>query len=204
MTVHAIEEERPPTPRPAKRRWDVLRRFRRDQRGVTAIEFGLIGIPFFMLMFAILETALMFWTSQVLEEALTQTSRRLLTGEALTRYATGSAADKTAAFKTDLCANAPGLVDCDKLTVDVRSYASFANARTGTDESNPVSGGNLNVSGFGYTPPQPSQIVVVRAVLEYPVLLSGWNSALVNIGTDKRALVATMTFRTEPFPIPST
>lgn len=204
MTVHAIEEEHPQTPRPAGRRWRILRRFRRDQRGVTAIEFGLVGIPFFMLMFAILETALMFWTSQVLEEALSQTSRRLLTGEALTRYATGSAADKTAAFKTDLCANAPGLVDCDKLTVDVRSYSSFANARTGTDASNPVTGGNLNVSGFGYTAPQPSQIVVVRAVLEYPVLLSGWNSALVNIGSDKRALIATTTFRTEPFPIPST
>ena len=42
-------------------------RFRRDQRGVTAIEFGAVAAPFFALLFAIIETALTLWTTQVLE-----------------------------------------------------------------------------------------------------------------------------------------
>ncbi|WP_441490613.1 TadE/TadG family type IV pilus assembly protein [Bosea sp. 2RAB26] len=198
MTIHVTVRDSIRSRRERQRPWHVIKRFRSDEAGVTAVEFGFIGIPFLMLMFAILETALMFWTSQILEEAVSQTSRQLLTGEALTRYS-GSAAAKTEAFKRDLCNNAPGLMNCDNLTIDVRTYTSFATARTGTTGSNPVKGGALDTSGFGYADPQPSQILVVRAVLEYPVLVSSWNSALVNLGTDRRALIATTTFRTEPF-----
>lgn len=185
-----------------RQRWQPLRRFRRDQSGATIVEFAAVATPFFMLMFAIMETALMFWTNQVLEESLFQASRSILTGQAVTQYA--NAGTRTAEFRNAVCAEAPVLLPCDKLTIDVRSYASFAAAQTGTSASNPVSGGALNTAGFGYnSQPQPGQIVVVRAVLEYPVLLNQWNGSLVNIGDDKRAIVATTTFRTEPYTAPT-
>ncbi|TCR68675.1 hypothetical protein EV560_102504 [Bosea sp. BK604] len=154
-----------------------------------------------MLMMATFETALMFWTNQVLDEALTRTSRRLLTGEALARYA--NPATQAADFKRDLCANAPALINCDRLWIDVRAYTSFSDARTKTAASSPVSGGNLNVGGFGYSQPQAEQIVVARAVMEYPVLLTGWSGSLANIGSNKRAIVASTTFRAEPFNTPA-
>ncbi|HEV2556611.1 MAG TPA: TadE/TadG family type IV pilus assembly protein [Bosea sp. (in: a-proteobacteria)] len=191
-------------PVPARRaRFRLLTRFRRSQDGATAVEFAFISIPFLMLLTAILETALLFWTSQVLEEAVSQTSRRLLTGEALTRY-TGNAATNTQAFKNDVCANAPGLVDCSKLVIDVRTYSSFANAKNGTDGTNPISAGGLNTTGFGYSAPQPQQIVVVRAVLEYPLYFTYWSASLANIGSGRRGIVASATFRTEPFNAPAT
>ncbi len=189
---------------PARRtRFALLSRFRRSQEGATAVEFAFISIPFMMLLVAILETALVFWTSQVLEEAVSQTSRRLLTGEALSRY-TGSAAANTVAFRNDVCANSPGLVDCSKLIIDVRAYSSFSGAKTGVDGSNPITAGGLNTTGFGYTAPQPSQIVVVRAVLEYPLYFTYWSSSLANIGSGRRGIVASATFRTEPFNAPAT
>ena len=67
-----------PTDTPARPR-GLLRRFRRDQRGVTAVEFGMVATPFFALLFAIIETALVFWTTQVLETAVTNASRRVYT-----------------------------------------------------------------------------------------------------------------------------
>jgi Flp pilus assembly protein TadG len=45
------------------------RGFARDESGVTAIEFGLLALPFFSILGAILETSLVFLSGQVLESA---------------------------------------------------------------------------------------------------------------------------------------
>lgn len=185
------------------RRPHLLARFRRAQEGATAVEFGFIALPFLMLLAAIMETALMFWTSQVLEEAVSQTSRRLLTGESQTRYV-GTGPQNTTKFREDVCAVATTMVDCSKLVIDVRTYSSFAGAKTGVDGSNPISAGGLNTTGFGFNQPQPSQIVVVRAVLEYSLYFTQWSSSLANIGSGRRGIVASATFRTEPFNAPAT
>lgn len=188
-------------PRPASARFTlprVLRRFRRAQDGATAVEFGLVALPFFMLLAAIIEMALMLWTSQVLEEGVAQASRSLLTGQSQTLYK-GSAATNTDAFRNAVCASGTGLIDCTKLQIDVRSHTSFATAKTGTGSA--VSGGALNTAGFGYSQPQPNQIVVVRAVLEYPLFFTQWSSALADLTGGKRAIVASSAFRTEPFTI---
>lgn len=172
--------------------------FRRDERGATAVEFGLVAIPFFMLLAAIIEIAMMFWTTQVLEEALSQTARTLLTGQSQDIYKSGSAADKMQLFKTNVCNNAAfPLISCDKLFVDVKTYTTFGNASSGT--SSPVSGGAMNTSSFSFNQPQAGQIVVVRAALEYPLFFTEWSKALANIGTGKRGIIATAAFKAEPF-----
>src|SRR5687767_4432546 len=94
----STESNPPATPR--RRR--LLTRFRRSQDGATAIEFSLIALPFFLLFFAIVETVMMLWTNEVLEEAVSEASRRLLTGASHARYA-GSASSNTEAFKNDIC-----------------------------------------------------------------------------------------------------
>jgi Flp pilus assembly protein TadG len=179
----------------------LLRRFRRSQDGVVVVEFAMVAVPFFALLLAIFETALMFWTNQVLEESLSQASRSLFTGQSQYRYTAGSPAANAAKFRDDICALAPmGLIDCTKLSVDVRTYASFADAGTGTAASNPVAGGALNTTGFTYNQPQRNDIVVVRAVLDYKLFLTSWASAaLANIGPGRHGIVASMAFRAEPF-----
>lgn len=205
MTSPTTSSTKPTTDAPRIRTagFRLFSRFRRAQDGATAVEFAFISFPFLILLAAILETGMMFWTSQVLEEAVAQASRKLLTGESHARY-TGNAAANTIAFRNDVCAAAPGLVDCSKLTIDVRTYNSFANAKTGVDGSNPISAGGLNTTGFGYTQPQPSQIVVVRAVLEYSLYFTYWSSSLANIGSGRRGIIASATFRTEPYNAPTT
>lgn len=202
MTGHPITTpvETPLTEAPGAkrgRRWS-FRRFRRSQSGATAVEFGFVAMPFLMLLAAIVETALMFWTSEVLEEAVSAASRSLLTGQSQALYK-GDATTKTDAFKNAVCRNAPALIDCSKLKIDVRGYSSFGSATTGTSSSNPIQGGALDTTGFGYNQPAAEQIVVVRAVLEYTLVFTQWSSALANIGGGKRGIVASTTFRAEPF-----
>ena len=55
---------RPLLRQPPSEHW---RRFRRNRRGSAAVEFALVAPVFFALLFAIIETALMFFASQVLE-----------------------------------------------------------------------------------------------------------------------------------------
>ncbi|KRE11897.1 hypothetical protein ASE63_19315 [Bosea sp. Root381] len=181
-----------------RRRGRLISRFRRSQDGATAVEFAFIAFPFLFVLAAIFETALMFWTSQVLDEAVSRTSRQLLTGEANNRF-TGNPAANTAAFRNEICAEARILVDCSKVTIDVRSFSSFGDAKSGVDASNPISAGGLNTTGFGFNQPQAEQIVVVRAVLEYRLIFTLWSESLVNIGSGRRGIVATTAFRTEPF-----
>ena len=45
----------------------ALRRFRRNRRGSAAVEFALVAPVFFALLFAIIETAIVFFAGQVLE-----------------------------------------------------------------------------------------------------------------------------------------
>lgn len=179
----------------------LLRRFRRSQDGAAAVEFAFAAVPFFALLFAIFETALMFWTSQILEESLSQTSRTLITGQSRTLYTGSTSAVNQTKFRDNVCARAPiGLIDCSKLYIDVRVYNSFAAATSGTSGSNPLAGGSLNTTSFGYTQPQSNDIVVVRAVLDYKLFLTGWASTgLANIGSGRRGIVVSMAFRAEPF-----
>jgi Flp pilus assembly protein TadG len=167
----------------------VFRRFRHNNDGATAVEFGLVATPFFMLMMAIFELAMLF-----------QSSRVILTGEAMTLYPNPATA--VAAFKSDVCTRLTLVSNCNtRLSVDVRTYTSFATATA----NQPVSGGVLDTSGFGYQPILPNQIAVVRAVLSYPIVLSSWNKVFSDLANGERALMATLAFRAEPFcPPPGT
>lgn len=178
--------------------------FSGNQSGATAVEFGLVAMPFLLVVFTIIETALMLWTNQVLEDAVTQASRTLLTGESVAIYSTPSnplphaAKTSTEAFRREVCAQAPALVDCEKLRVDVRSYATPAEAQADIAKRNPLSGTTLNTSDFSYNQPGTRQIVVVRAALRYSLYVTGWTNSLADIDGGERAIMAIATFRSEP------
>ena len=54
---------------------NALRRFHRNRRGVAAVEFALVAPLFFGLLFAIIEIAMMFFASQVLETVTIRRAR---------------------------------------------------------------------------------------------------------------------------------
>jgi Flp pilus assembly protein TadG len=171
------------------------RRFRRDEKGATAVEFGLISVPFFMLLMSTVEMALMLWTSQQMEEAVFQGSRSMLTGDSRTIYSNPATAQT--AFRDALCANMTLISSCPaRLKVDVQTFASFATATS----NSAITAGAINTAAFGFQPATPSTIVVVRAVLSYPLTMSSWSQAFANLANGERALMANIAFRTEPFP----
>ena len=73
----------------------ALRRFRRNRRGSAAVEFALVAPVFFALLFAIIETAIVFFAGQVLETVTQDSARMIMTGQAQTaNYTAGAVQDQ--------------------------------------------------------------------------------------------------------------
>ena len=167
----------------------IVRRFRREDDGVAAVEFALVAGPFLFLLFAIIEMAMVFFAGQVLETATSSASRLIMTGQAQTQNF-----DQTA-FKNEICKKTNALMNCAGIAVDVRTYTSFGGAST----SKPVSSGTVNYSGMTYSQGAGGDIVVVRAVYEWPVLMPTFGLTIGDLANGKRLLMATAAFRNEPF-----
>jgi Flp pilus assembly protein TadG len=175
-----------------KRLWrsTAARRLIHQQDGAAAVEFGLVAAPFLALVFAILETSLVFFAGQALETAAADSARLIMTGQAQAQ-----SLDQTK-FKEAVCGKIYGLFDCNAgIYVDVKSYNSFANIPT----SNPVSNGTLQTADFGYQPGAAGDIVVVRLMYQWPVYVSLLGLNLADLKGGKRLLISTVAFRNEPF-----
>jgi Flp pilus assembly protein TadG len=109
----------------------MFRRFRRDQSGVVGVEFALIAIPFVALLFASLEGALVFWSNQVLDEAVAQASRTLYTGGFQRQTLTVPAAQIPDLFKKEVCDRVKGLLNCKEIkTIGSRGCSTARKSRS--------------------------------------------------------------------------
>ena len=66
----------------ARQRLRGLRQFGRDASGASAVEFALIALPLFYMLFVILEIGIVFFANYELENAAAQGARMLRTGQA--------------------------------------------------------------------------------------------------------------------------
>jgi Flp pilus assembly protein TadG len=167
----------------------AVRRLVRQQDGTAAVEFGLIAAPFLALIFAIMETAIVFFAGQALETAVADSSRLIMTGQAQAQNMT------QAQFKDAVCAKIYGLFDCKNgVYVDVKKFTSFESVTM----PSPVDGSGNFQNNFGYQPGGPGDIVLVRLFYQYPVYVSLLGFNLSNVNGGKRLLAATAAFRNEP------
>lgn len=151
----------------------------------------MIAPIFIALLFAIIETAFMFLAGQVLETAVQDSARLILTGQAQ------AASYSQSQFKTDLCGRLKALFTCDGVYVDVQSYGSDF---TTVSITAPIDSATKTfVDNMKYTPGTAGQIVVVRAFYQWPLFVTGLGWNVSNLSGSKRLLTATAAFRNEPY-----
>ena len=168
----------------------ALRRFHRNRRGSAAVEFALVAPVFFALLFAILETGIVFFAGQVLESVTQDSARTILTGQVQTAAVTQSA------FKTSVCARINVLFDCaNGIYIDVQSYSAFASVNI----TAPIDGSGNFIPPNNYNPGGPGDIVVVRMFYQWPLIVTGLGYNIANLGNNKRLLTATAAFKNEPY-----
>lgn len=169
---------------------NILRRFHRNRRGTAAVEFALVAPIFFGLLFAIMELAMVFFASQVLETVTQDSARMIMTGQAQ------NASYTQAAFKNLVCSKITVMFDCvNGVSIDVQSYKTFATV----DITDPIDAGKNFVPPNNYLPGGPGDIVVVRLFYKWPLFVTGFGFNLSNIGSNQRLLTATAAFQNEPY-----
>jgi Flp pilus assembly protein TadG len=180
------------------RRW---RAFCREDDGVTLIEFGILAIPFFTIIAAILETGLIFLAGQILDSAVQDASRSVRTG-----LAHSSSFDEDA-FRAEICSGLYNLFDCtagdnERLRINVAVVGDFSSAAA----TYPLATGESCTSAScpwalasAYDDGDGSSVVMVRAYYKWPTIvnLAGFNFATLPDGS--RLLGATRVFKNEPF-----
>jgi Flp pilus assembly protein TadG len=168
----------------------IVRRFLKKDDGSAAIEFGFVAAPFLALVFAIMETGLVFFAGQTLETAASDSARLIMTGQAQS-FDQGK-------FKEEVCKRVAALFNCaTELQVDVRTYPSFSSIDTTTKPTiNPD--GTIKGS-FGYNPGGPGDIVVVKLMYAYPVYVPPILGLNLADTANRRLLISTSAFRNEPY-----
>ena len=169
-----------------------FRRWAEDKRGVAAVEFAMIAIPFFFLIFGLLEVCVIFIMSAVLEHGLNEAARGIRTGE----LQSGEDFDRDA-FEDIVCAEVFDMFECKgKIQLDVKTFDSFAT----TSNTTPLDDdGELDTTGFEFDPGGRDDIVVVRAFYAWDLITPVMSAPLANMSNDRHLLQATVVFRNEPF-----
>ena len=170
---------------------NIFRRFRRNRRGSAIIEFALVAPVFIALLFAILETAIMFFANQILETVAQESARQIMTGQAET---TGYSA---ATFLTSVvCAQIPAVLTCSNVGVDVESDPSqFSNLSV----NYPVTGGSFDPTKLNFNMGGSCSNVTVTLYYQWQLFVTGLGYNMSNLNGNKRLLSATAAFRNEPY-----
>lgn len=100
----------------------LLRRFRSNRDGVTAVEFGLVAMPFLLFAIGTMAIGLQFFTINALDFAVEKASRKIRTGQA--QRANMSLGE----FKSLICESGGDYIekDCDNIRVHVQNSSSWA------------------------------------------------------------------------------
>jgi len=184
-----------------------MQRLIRSRDGVAAIEFAILAIPFFLLVFAIIETFVAFAGEQLLANAVDTMSREIRTGQIT--YNMGRSTDMTQAqFQTAFCNEISIMLNCSdadqKLYLDVRNFSTFADMPIGIPRQGADDFGALDTTGFAYDPGGPGTYNMVRAYYHWTIIADLIRPYISNerpTSSDSDYLmVATTAFSNENYP----
>lgn len=169
----------------------LLRDFARDERGVTAVEFGILALPFFTVILAIIQTAIMFLATQVLDSALEDASRRVRTGQA--------AAYTLTDFRNYMCGYTFNLLDCSQIQLKSQVIAAFSSVSKSTPQTCNVTTCTWTSGWQAFDPGVGRSIMQVSAYYRYPLLIVLPYFNLKNQPDNYRLIGAIRVFKNEPY-----
>jgi len=169
-----------------------------DKRGSTAMEFAMLAIPFALLIFAILESCISFAGQEVMANAADDVARQLRTGQIAPANATATSINQLICNKLQIMVaqNCPGLL------VDLRQYATFADAAAAGFKI--VNGDIVLTQGSGTTTftvaPGPAESKnMLRVFYKWPVMTDFLAKQMANLSGGNTLHFASVTWQNEPF-----
>ncbi|QPF89079.1 TadE/TadG family type IV pilus assembly protein [Bradyrhizobium commune] len=174
-----------------KRRRSRCGAFARDSKGATAVEFALVGAPFLALLIALIQTFLVFFAQQLLESIVLQSSRLVMTGQVQ------SAQMSQAQFQQAVCNQIKILFNCSGIMVDMQVASSWSSTNTAMPTLTFDSSGAVT-NAWSYNAGNAGDIVVLRVMYVWPVMLGPLGFNLSNMSNGNRLMMSSAAFQNEP------
>lgn len=180
----------------ARRKPWFVSRFRRDDDGATAIEFGILALPFLLLLFAILETGVSFAAQQLMANATDDVARQIRTGQLTSANLT------QASLRDKICDRLQMLIarGCPGLAVDLRLRSTFAELATlkpplrGTGREQ-----EIDLSAVGFEIGKGGDKSTLRVLYGWPIMTNLMQKSLSTLKDGKMLIYASATWQNEPF-----
>lgn len=159
-----------------------------DRCGATAVEFALIAPVALFMIVAIVEYSLFYFKTSFLKHVLYEASRNVQTGEVQ------DSENPQDFFRSEYCADAAFLMDCDNVYFDVRAAPdlpsiSFPDASFGADGV---------PANFVFQPGGPSEITTMRVATPYR-FITPFMSDIFQPDGNPAIIVGYSIARNEPF-----
>lgn len=167
-----------------------LNRFRRETRGVTAIEFAIVALPFFVTILGTFENSVLYVAQQTLENAVVETSRLVRTGRVIEEDI------DEVEFRARVCDMIDVMMTCDaRLEIDVRVFTQFAGLNPPPPQD---ANGDWNPL-LTFDPGAAGDIILMRVFYEWSMLTPVLAEIVTGEADGSLILVASAAFRNEPF-----
>lgn len=182
--------------RKMRKRRSLFGRFAKSRKGAAAIEFALVSAPFFALLLSIMEIGILFLKITVVENAVTDATRYVRTGQAQAQELNQDE------FVDYICGRMNSLIRCNgNVTAELVKIKNFndipktaATCRTSSDVDDPDSTIPYELGGTG-------DVVFARICVTVPIYTPGMGIGLdlPRIRGDNFAIVSQLVFRNEPY-----
>ena len=167
---------------------NTIGQFCKEDDGATAVEFGMLALPFFLLFMSIIECSLFFFSGQMMESAIDTVGREIRVG-ILNQTTT---ADQ---FKAAVCEEAKILFDCSKIKVDLKVVDTFNNLG---GMPQPVDGVVVD-EAYGFATPGAERIIMITASYEWPIYTNYLQKYMSGLNSGNALITAVSVFKSEPY-----
>jgi Flp pilus assembly protein TadG len=171
--------------------FEPLRSLLHNRRGAALIEFAIIAPLFLVLVLAIIETGLAYFSQEALETAAERGLRAIATG------AVAKEKMSKGRYTGLVCGYLPTHMSCPRLTVEVTSSGSLGTTRAEPYEL--VKGEAVVPTNTSFAPGGPGDVVVLRVFYVWPTIGGPLGFQLGNMRSGERLMVATRVARAEPY-----
>jgi len=179
-----------------QRRTRPLRRLLRRCGGAVALEYALLLPVFMYLLVGIVEMAMLFYTTTVVDGAVADAGRQIRTGQAQL------SGDTLTTFQTKLCDSLGSVYDCNSMTFNVQTFGSFATVSMPTvklDADGNLVDENGNPIALPFNAGGAGEITVVRVIYSWSFFTPLIGMLMTGSTSTTKLLSSTAMFRNEPY-----
>lgn len=167
----------------------LTKKFVGDRKGSAAIEFAILALPFFVVIFAIAEIAVMYFVDSGLDAALHKALRQVRVGVAKTGNW------DVVKFKQVVCGELSYSFNC---STDLKVRATVVTDMASISKASPISGGNLAVTET-FDLGDSGSYVLVQAFLPWSPTFRLYSLSSAQLSDGSYVLGSAELIKNEPF-----